>query len=210
MKRLCWLLLLCVLFAGCAKNTDPFPSDNSRIPSSTDAVSEPETLSEPTVSDPAEESSSAGGIPVPPDETVSVYAGLCFRLPEGWKNDPVPGEEWLFFAVSAEGTSSVSAVRTPLDTVKGLTEELLIEEFRTALPAAWKDAGATGVDTAAVSVSLLEESHKALSLTAVMDGKSVCQLQVYLLRSDGLYTLTVTAGSLEEAKSLLAAFEADP
>ena len=64
-------------------------------------------------------------------------------------------------------------------------------------------------DEAALPVSLLDEPHKSLSLTAAMDGRNVCQLQVYLLRSDGLYTLTVTAGSLEEAKSLLAAFEAN-
>ena len=123
MKRLCRPLLLCVLFAGCAKSTDPFPSDNSRIPSAPDVISEPETLSEPTVSDPAEESSSAGVIPIPPDETVSVYDGLRFRLPEGWGNGP----------------DSAADVR---------------------------------VNT--VSISLLDEPHKSLSLTAVMDGKLVC------------------------------------
>lgn len=213
MKRGVWLLCLLVglLVAGCGEGTPPAVSDPSGIscaPSAPDVLSEPEAISEPMVS--AEESSNVGEeTSVPQEEPLSVCSGLCFRLPEGWKSDPAPAEELLFFASSAEGDASVSAVYTAPGTMQGLTESLLIEEFRGSLSAAWKDAGATGVEAASVSVSLLDEPHEALSLTASMGGKTVCQLQVYLLRSDGLYTLTVTAGDLAGAKSLLAAFETD-
>lgn len=143
------------------------------------------------------------------DDVRRVYSGLCFRLPVGWGTDPSSAPETLFFASSAEGSASVSASFTSLETAQGLTEALLIEEFRADLPAAWEAAGAKGVKAASVSVSLLGESHDALSLTASMNGKAVCQLQLYLFRGKNLYTLTVTAGSLADAKALLTAFEAE-
>lgn len=209
----CLLALLCLL-AGCGEEPSGTWDAASSVPSAVSSatpsvVSEPSALSEPTVSDPAEESSSVEEPSVPPEEPLAVYPGLCFRLPEGWSAAPASAPETLFFASSAEGSSSVSAVYTPLETVQGLTEALLIEEFRMNLFTAWADAGATGVGAGAVSVSLLGENHEALSLNASVDGNSVSQLQVYLFRSDGLYTLTVTAGSLEDARALLAAFEAE-
>lgn len=209
MKRGFWLfcLLVCLLAAGCGEGT-PDVSDGagmSSVSSAPNAVSEPSALSLPTVSD--DQSSSCGETSASPDVILNVSPGLCFRLPDGWKTDAASSPETLFFASSADGISSVGAAYTALETVQGLTEALLIEEFRATLRSAWEGAGATGVNAASVSVSLLEEPHEALSLTASVDGRSVCQLQLYLLRSDGLYTLTVTAGNLEGAKALLAAFE---
>lgn len=171
---------------------------NSEAASSSAVTSEPEEGSEPDA-DP----------PPLSDGSVRVYAGLRFRLPVGWGIDPAAAPEALFFASPAEGSSSVSAAYTPLETVQGLTEALLIEEFRGSLSSAWESAGAKDVKAAAVSVSLLGEPRKALSLTASVNGRSVCQLQLYLLRSDGLYTLTVTAETQANAKALLSAFEAD-
>lgn len=228
MRKGTCLLVLCVLlcgvlslsFAGCEGKPSGAPSGTSSETSPQDllsnpSVSEPSAAGKPAVSDPADESSignesSIGdGITLPPEETLAVCDGLCFRLPEGWRSDPASAPETLFFASAADGSGSASAAYTALDTAQGLTEALLIEEFRGSLSSAWTDAGAADVNAATVAVSLLGQPHEALSLTASMNGKAVCQLQVYLLRNDGLYTLTVTAGNAEGAKALLAAFEAN-
>lgn len=224
-KGICLLagcVLLCIWLAGCGGDTlDPASGTSAETSAefsaetsaqdvfSTPSVSEPSSVSKPTVSDPAEESSIGGEPPLPSGEPLAVCDGLCFRLPEGWKTGPAFAPDMLFFASAEDGSRSVSATYTALDTVQGMTEPLLIEAFRVSLSASWTDAGATDVRAASVSVSLLEEPHEALSLTASMNGRAVCQLQVYLLRSDGLYTLTVTAGDSEGAKALLAAFEAE-
>ena len=230
-KGICLLagcVLLCIWLAGCGGDTSDPASGTSVETSaefsaetsaqdvfSTPSVSEPSSVSKPTVSDPAEESSIGGESstgdepPLPPGEPLAVCDGLCLRLPEGWRTDPALAPDMLFFASAEDGFRSVSATYTALDTVQGMTEPLLIEAFRVSLSASWTDAGATDVRAASVSVSFLEEPHEALSLTASMNGRAVCQLQVYLLRSDGLYTLTVTAGDSEGAKALLAAFEAE-
>lgn len=233
-KGICLLagcVLLCIWVAGCKPGTSAeISAETSAEPSSQDvlstpSVSEPSSASKPTISDPVEESSfseesssanessiggesSVGGEEPPPHgETLAVCAGLCFRLPERWGVDPASASDMLFFASAEDGSRSVSATYTALETVQGLTEPLLIEAFRGSLSASWTDAGATDVRAASVAVSLLGEPHEALSLTASINGRAVCQLQVYLLRSDGLYTLTVTAGDLQGAKALLAAFE---
>lgn len=215
MKRLCamvCLLALLCLLASCGKELDA-PSDapsassesaGSSAPSAPSAPSEPSVLSEPTLS-------GSGDIPLISGGVCEVFPGLSFRLPDGWTNeeDPASAPEMLFSASSADGNASVSAAYAALEQITGLTEALLAAEFAETLPPLWQEAGAKDVKTDVTRLSFLGEEHDALSLTATVDGKAVCQLQLYLLRSDGLYTLTVTAGSREEANGLLSAFEAE-
>lgn len=211
LKRLRISLYICILalilLTGCgagdaSESSAPSVSSipDSSAPDTHPSVPEPPTLSEPEIS-------SVEEIPILPGGAFrDVFSGVQFRLPDGWE-DVASEEDMLFSVASADGSRSVNAVYTALKQTTGLTEALLIEETKKKLPPLWREAGAVNVETAAVHISLLSEEHDALSLTASVDGEAICQLQVYLFRADGLYTLTVTAEDMEAVQELLNSFE---
>lgn len=209
----CLLALFCLL-AGCGAEPDASSkasdgSSGSAASVAISAPSEPSVLSEPAISGGEPADSGSEDIPLIFGEVCEVFPGLRFRLPDGWEENAASTPETLFYASSAAGSDSVSAAYAALEQTTGLTEALLAAEFADTLPPLWEEAGAKDVKTDVTRLDLLGEEHGALSLTASVDGKAVYQLQVYLLRSDGLYTLTVTAGSRETANELLSAFEAE-
>ncbi len=146
---------------------------------------------------------STGTISLLPDGRWEVRSDLWFSLPDGWTEQETVVTGEVLSVTSSDGLCTVSAVRSELSAMTGVTAELLIEEMRGSLTAAWKEAGAAEVSASEETVSFLGAEMSALLLTATLNGQAVFQKQLYLLDSDGLLTLTVTTRGTDNTQACL-------
>ncbi len=192
MKRMLCLLFLCILLCGCHAQQDP--SDVSGDTSHAAGTSG----SGGTRSD--------GAISLLPDPDRPAYENVCFTLPTDWEvREPGQGGE-LFSARSRDGKRSVSVFITELTLTNGLTQELLLQEARSSLVSAWKDAGASEVKADVRTVTFLGQETDALFLSAFSDGEAVFQKQLYRSHDGAVYLVTVTSHVSDETDTLLQAF----
>lgn len=196
---------LCVLLlAGCGASEEASIESTESGENPESAVSTPESsgLSEIPIGESsesgesAEESRSGGGL------SFTVMPGLTVRLPEDWVG--VDDQTKLFCAESADGAVlSITRSEAFEDSLKGLTEKLLVEEMKTRLDEELRAKG-TVMAMSAVSVTMAGEKHTALSIDA---GDRVF-LQLYLPTGSDCIVITASAASGDAAEAVLGFFSA--
>lgn len=192
----CTALLL--LLAGCSAL--PGQESEGETSSFEESVAVSHTSSQEVIPIP-QESSEEISLPVTPDP-VMLGELLTFTFPEGWSQ--VPGEG--LFAKSTDGNASVQGSFTPMDSMQGLTGEMLASSAAEKLKQAWEGQGLTGVSADLTEISLGGIICSAVALQGVSDGIAVFQYQAYLLTDDGFLTVTITSFREDRRNDLTACF----
>lgn len=203
MKKTAVLLTALLLLAGCQvpgeqESGEPsFPSAESGAVSRTSSSLQVIPLPE----DSSAETEESIALPVPPDPVV-LEELLVFTFPEGWTQAEGEG----LFAQSPDGNTSVQGSFTPMDSMQGLTGEMLASAACDDLQKAWEGAGLTGVTADLPELTVGGVSCAAVSLQGVSGGTAVFQYQAYLLTENGFLTITVTTYAEDQRAVLLNCF----
>lgn len=196
----CTALLL--LLAGCSAL--PGQESEGETSSFEESVAVSQASSQEMIPIPQESSETFSeeiSLPVTPDP-VMLGELLTFTFPEGWSQ--VPGEG--LFAKSTDGNASVQGSFTPMDSMQGLTGEMLASSAAEKLKQAWEGQGLTGVSADLTEISLGGITCSAVALQGVSDGIAVFQYQAYLPADDGFLTVTITSFREDQRNDLTACF----
>lgn len=202
LKKTAVLLTAVLLLAGCSAL--PGQESQGEVSSSAESFAVSHTSSQEVIPIPqesSEEFSEEISLPVTPDP-VELEGILRFTFPEGWEN----GVEAGLFAKSPDGNASVQGSFTPMDSMQGLTGEMLVSSAAEKLKQAWEGQGITGVSADLTELTLGGHICSAVALQGVSDGIAVFQCQAYILTDDGFLTVTITSFHEDKRNDLTACF----
>jgi len=202
LKKTAVLLAALLLLAGC--RALPGQESEEEASSSEESFAISHTSSQtvfPLPQESSEESIEEISLPVTPDP-VELEGILRFTFPEGWEN----GAEAGLFAKSPDGNASVQGDFTSMDSMQGLTGEMLASSAAEKLKQAWEGQGITGVSADLTEVTLGGRICSAVALQGVLDGSAVFQYQAYLLTESGFLTVTITSFREDKRNDLTACF----
>lgn len=202
LKKTAACTALVLLLAGCSA----LPGQESRGESASfeESVAVSQASSQEVIPIPQESSETFSeeiSLPVTPDP-VELEGILRFTFPEGWENEADAG----LFAKSTDGNASVQGSFTPMDSMQGLTGEMLASSAAEKLKQAWEEQGLTGVSADLTEIALGDMICSAVALQGVSEGIAVFQYQAYLLTDDGFLTVTITSFREDGRNDLAACF----